>query len=367
MRNVIAAMAVCLAVAPAAAQESLLAEATSFTGEIFHIQTGVPALVIAAVRGNESVVFGFGEVAKGTGQAPDGDTSIGVGSLTKTFTGLSLASLAADHIVQLTDAAGPYIDLVEDFPEWYGRQVRLVDLATQSGGFPRELNPVEGAEKYSDASFAGNLGSNALLFRPGAGVLYSNVGFDLLAMALSGAAGAPYADLLQTRVLTPIGLENTGYERPAGDNIMVGHDWNGEPIDPGEPEANRFGASSLYTTPNDMIRYLQWNLARSGGNEEMRLLSHAAYLIRDGLDPVYGMDESGRMNAMGLGWVIMMPEGDRPLIIQKAGGTNGVFSYTAFAPSRGVGVFIAINEFDFAAGMEMATVANDLIAALAPR
>jgi serine-type D-Ala-D-Ala carboxypeptidase/endopeptidase len=100
---------------------------------------------------------------------------------------------------------------------------------------------------------------------------------------------------------------------------------------------------------------------------EARAISHAAHLICDGLDPVYGLDESGRMDAMGLGWVIMMPEGNRPLIIQKAGGADGIFSYIAFAPHRGVGIFISINQFNFAAGKEMAGMANDLIAALAPR
>ena len=102
-------------------------------------------------------------------------------------------------------------------------------------------------------------------------------------------------------------------------------------------------------------------------SRDRRAISHAAWAMRDGLTAVSGMDESGHMDAMGLGWVIMMPEGDRPLIIQKAGGTDGVFSYIAFAPSRGVGVFIAINKFDFSAGIEIAQVANGLIATLAPR
>ena len=79
------------------------------------------------------------------------------------------------------------------------------------------------------------------------------------------------------------------------------------------------------------------------------------------------MDESGHMDAMGLGWVIMAPERDRPLILQKAGGLQGVFSYVAFAPARGIGVCAAINAFDVAAGLAMAKAANDLIAELAPR
>ena len=99
----------------------------------------------------------------------------------------------------------------------------------------------------------------------------------------------------------------------------------------------------------------------------MRLVDHAVWLQRDGLSPVYGFDESGRMDGLGLAWIVMMPQGNRPLILQKAGGLQGIFCYAAFAPSRGIGAFIAINQFDFGAAMAMAAAVNDLIATLAPR
>lgn len=367
MRYAFAAIAI-LAATPAAASDPVLDEAVEFTAQIFQLDTGVPGLVIAAVRNGESAVFGFGEIAKGSGQAPDGDTLIGVGSLTKSFTGLSLAALVADGTVSLTDPVGPHAGVVDALPEKDGRQIRLIDLATHASGLPRELTDVEGVEKYSDASFAANLSENPLLFAPGSGIAYSNVGFDVLAMTLSDIAGEAYPDLLKAKVLDRIGLTATSYDLPAGENFMTGYDWNGNEMDPGDPIENRDGASGLYTTANDIIQYLRWNLDRFGTDDaEMRAISHAAWLMRDGLDPVIGMDESGHMDAMGLGWVIMMPEGDRPLIIQKAGGTNGVFSYTAFAPSRDVGVFIAINQFNFSAGMEMANIVNNLIGTLAPR
>jgi hypothetical protein len=60
-------------------------------------------------------------------------------------------------------------------------------------------------------------------------------------------------------------------------------------------------------------------------------------------------------------------KGDRPLILQKAGGLQGVFAYTAFSPTRGVGAFVVISQFNFGAAMKMATVVNELIAQLAPR
>ena len=56
-----------------------------------------------------------------------------------------------------------------------------------------------------------------------------------------------------------------------------------------------------------------------------------------------------------------------PLILQKAGGLQGTFSYIAFAPTRGVAVFVSINKFDFGAAMGMAQAVNEMIATLAPR
>jgi D-alanyl-D-alanine-carboxypeptidase/D-alanyl-D-alanine-endopeptidase len=46
---------------------------------------------------------------------------------------------------------------------------------------------------------------------------------------------------------------------------------------------------------------------------------------------------------------------------------QGEFSYIAFAPTRGVGVFVSINEFNAAGFSEMAKAVNDLITELAPR
>lgn len=370
MRHVCAAAAITalLGATPSFADDALIKEAVGFTGQIFHLDTGVPGMVIAAVRGGESVVFGFGEVARGSGLKPDGETQIAIGSISKTFTGLALAHAVADGKAALTDPAEPHVGIVDTLPERNGHRIRLIDLAIHASGLPREPSPVAGVDRHSDASFAASLAGDPLLFTPQTGILYSNVAFDLLGMALSGLYDMPYDELLQEKVLDPIGLASTGFARPHGDNVMTGYDWNGVEMDPGDPIPNRFGASSLYSSANDMVRFLHWNLDRTGQNgAEARAISHAGWIIRDGLDPVSGMDESGHMDAMGLGWVIMMPEGDRPLVIQKAGGTDGIFSYIAFAPTRGVGVFIAINQFDFSAATAMARVANRLIATLAPR
>jgi len=128
------------------------------------------------------------------------------------------------------------------------------------------------------------------------------------------------------------------------------------------------GSGGLYSTPNDLLKWMRWHLDHYHKTDAKARRSDdpGLYLHRKGLETVYGMDESGYMDAMGLGWVAMFPKDGRPLILQKAGALEGIFSYIAFAPTRGVAVFIAFNTFDFTAAMAQAEVANSLIASLAP-
>jgi D-alanyl-D-alanine-carboxypeptidase/D-alanyl-D-alanine-endopeptidase len=360
---------------PAAQANPLLDEVVGFTGQVFYIEHKVPALVIGVVRNGEESVFGFGERAGEGSKVPDGNTLMRLGSITKAFTGEVLAHLAAENTVQLTQPLiATWPELAADTNRDVGH-IRLIDLATHSGGLPREVPHNPGSKEDPFASitvqaFTDWLKKEPLLFRPGTSVLYSNFAFDLLALGLSKAANKPYPALLKHYITDPLNLKDTVFE-PSLDQkkrLMQGHGFDGEAL-PDVPTGSVIvGSGGLYSTPNDLLSWMKWHLNRFSENgTEARLLDHALYLMRDGLETVSGMDESGHMDAMGLGWVAMMPKGGRPFILQKAGGLQGIFTYIAFAPTRNVAVFMAINKFDFAAAMSMAQVANALIATLAPR
>jgi D-alanyl-D-alanine-carboxypeptidase/D-alanyl-D-alanine-endopeptidase len=358
-----------------ASGDKLLDEVLQFTGTVLFLETKVPALVIGAVRNGESAVAGFGRARAESDRAPDGKTLLRIGSITKPFTGAVLAGLLADGKVKLMDPLQQTLGWNVNVPTKDGKQIRLIDLVTHTSGLPREIerapspdnNPFQTITKEA---FISNLQSGQLLFAPGTGALYSNFAFDLLAQALANVVGKPYEELLQERVLKPAGLTSTVFA-PAKEQqalLLQGHNFDGTPLPDVPTVPMIMGSGGLYSTPEDMLRWIAWHLNRSWiPDVEMRLLDHAAYVYRDGLDPVFGLDESGPMDALGLGWIIMMPRGERPLILQKAGGLQGVFSYMAFAPSRGVGAFAAISQFSFGAATMMAKVVNEMIASLAPR
>jgi serine-type D-Ala-D-Ala carboxypeptidase/endopeptidase len=362
-----------LAVPGARAEDKLLAEAVDFTGTFIYLGAKVPALVIGATRNGETVVRGFGEIATGSGKEPDGDTLMRVGSITKVFCGATLASMVADGKVGFADKLQDRLGWDVTIPQRDGKSIRLIDLATHASGLPREAEGTPGENATSERSkedYVNALTPDALLFAPGTGILYSNFGFDLLAQALANAGGKPYPDLLKERVLDPAGLKDTRFDLTEADKArtMQGHNFDGSPMPFVATSPMIVGAGGLYSTTNDMLRWLGWHLDRfATANAEMRLLDHAAYLDRDGLNPVFGMDEGGMMDAMGLGWVVMRPEGNRPLILHKSGGLQGQFSFVAFAPARGVGVFVSMNEFSVEGFDAMAKAAIELITEIAPR
>ncbi len=368
-------VAITLASPAARAEDKLLNEAVGFTGAVMFLSSHVPGMVIGVTRNGEKAVFGYGKMSDGSDKEPDGDTLMRIGSVTKAFTGQVLASLLADGTVGLADPLQEHLDWNVTVPQRDGHVIRLVELATHTSGLPREVErkpgpPDDPFSTLTAETYAKALGEDPLLFTPGTGGLYSNFAFDVLSAALSNAAGKPYANLLKERVLDPVGLDDTVLTLREGDSdrLMQGHNFDGSPLPDIAATPIMAGASSLYSTTNDMLKWLDWHLDRfSAKDAETRLLDHAAYVQRDGLDPAYGFDESGRMDAMGLGWIVMEPAGDRPLILQKAGGLQGMFVYAAFAPTRNIGAFVAINEFNFTAAMSMATTVNDLIAELAPR
>jgi serine-type D-Ala-D-Ala carboxypeptidase/endopeptidase len=360
---------------PARASQALLDESVGFTGQILFLAIKTPALVLGVVHDGQTSIQGFGRRADDPNEAPGADTLFRIGSITKAFTGQVLASLVVDGVVSLADPLTKYCpEFIAPMSEG-GRPIRLIDLATHSAGLPREVPHAPGAAddpfaNITPDAFAAWLKANPLMFTPGTSVSYSNFGFDLLAAALARAAHEPYPDLLEARVLRPLGLTDTLFAPSAGQagRIMPGHDFDGSPLPNVKTGSVIVGSGGLYSTPRDLLAWLQWHLDRFGSERAAeRLIDHAAYLWRDGLNAVFGMDESGHMDAMGLGWVIMAPEGDRPLILQKAGGLQGAFSYVAFAPARGIGVCVAINAFDVPAALAMAKTANDLITELAPR
>ncbi len=216
MRSILLALVLALATVTTshAADAPVLAEATDLTGGVMFLNSGAPGMVLVVVRGDHTLVRGYGETEKGNKHMPDGASLLRVNSITKVFTTEVLVSLAAEGKLALTDPLQRFASEAK-VPEFGTRPITLLDLATHSAGLPREIGDApEGANPRAWPTREDRwkwLPGYTLPWAPGTIAAYSNPGFDLLADAIETAGGQPYPDLLRTRVTAPLGMTDTGF------------------------------------------------------------------------------------------------------------------------------------------------------------
>ena len=362
---------------PARAQDHIaLAQSFSGMGAMLLRQSGAPGLVVGGVQGERSLVLGFGKTMLGSGRtaAPKGDSVVQIGSISKVLAGQVLASMVVDGMVGLTDPLAKYAPAGVKVPELAGRQITLLDLASYTAGLPRDLPDSSDAGPVHDLSEGGIkdywrwLGDSKLAFPPGSSALYSNFGYVLLGEALAKAAGKPYRILLKERVLDPLGMIDTSTElrEARKERMMVGLDSNGNEVPMRTLPAAMDPAGSVYSTGDDMIKWIRWQLGiEDAKGASVRVIEQAAYRWRQGLGFALGVGGNS-MDALGLGWTISLPTRDHPLMLIKTGSMPGFMSYVALAPTRGVGVFVAFNRSQLGTLDGVAQGINQLVRDLVP-
>ena len=369
MRSILLALTLALATITAshAADDPVLAAATDLTGAVMFLDSGAPGMVLVVVRGDSTLVRGYGETEKGNKHTPDGASLLRLNSITKVFTTEVLVSLAAEGRLALTDPLQRFAGEAK-VPAFGTRAITLLDLATHSAALPREMGDApEGANPRAWPTHEDRwtwLPGYTLPWAPGTTASYSNVGFDLLADAIEAAGGQSYFDLLRTHVTAPLGMTDTGFA-PTPEQcgrLMIGSGLGGAV--PCTDTHATDGSGGLYSTGNDMARWLRHNLGDTNG---VLALSHAVYRPRQSMPVAIGFDEAGPMAGLALGWVAVEAQGIQPMLLAKSGGGAGFMSYVAFAPGRDVGVFVAVNRVDFPMFSTLTGAANKLIAEIATR
>lgn len=257
--------------------------------------------------------------------AAEGGT-FAVGSVTKTMTGVLLASLVLDDVVRLADpighwlAAGPH------------GGITLLQLATHTAGLPRLATDAarhvllgEAGNPYArftardaEAALSGLHSLDTGRYR------YSNFGFQLLGLALERAAGASYASLLAERLLRPLGMTASGV-LPSDHPARVTGYAGGRPTAHWEQPLPAAGA--VETTVPDLGRYLRACADPDG--------TPLAAAVRMATAP---HADAGNGHAAGLGWWIA-PEG----LAGHTGETGGFSAAMAVDPRRGTGAAAVTN------------------------
>lgn len=356
--------------AQSAAPLPQLASADPYLADLFR-RTGSTGMVVVVVRDRETWMQSYGQTYPGSHQKPGADSLLRLCSLSKIMTTDLLVKLAAEGHVSLADPLQKFAPRNVSVPVLTvrgltGRPITLRDLATHTAGLPREIAyPLGDAGHFTFPDYAYRwqwLPGFRLRTPPGLAAHYSNIGFDLLADALSVAAGKPYPVLFADRIAKPLGLRDTTLSPSASQcaRLLVGARNEGQCTD----TTAAAGSGGMYSTANDMVRWLAYLLDLPGVPIHQDPSATASYIPATELRWTQGLGHAGVPTGIGLGWVHINQPDDPTMIIEKTGGGAGYTTYIALNPRSHAGIFVAATE-GRRGGADIFRASNELLIYLA--
>jgi CubicO group peptidase (beta-lactamase class C family) len=314
------------------AEAAIKAKADALAAKYLASGSGGVGLIIGVIDGDRRMILSYGETKKGNGQKPKTNTIFQIGSITKVFTATLLAIYAEKNVVNYNDLLQKYVPTGITVRSKGGQKISLLDLATHYSGLPK-MGTTAGPTSITEAYDI--LENTPLLSKPGEKWKYSNLGFGFLALAVADAASAPgWVSLVEKDIAKPLNLVDTTVDLDDAQTQRSAQGYNktGDPTDMPMPTWPALGGGGqLYSTPDDMMKFLSFNM----GLTQTPLNSLLPDLHKS-WRPITGKPRQSQ----GLGWQIVET---KTRTVWKNGGTKGFRSYIGFCKAKKSGVFVLSN------------------------
>jgi CubicO group peptidase (beta-lactamase class C family) len=305
--------------------------------------------ITAAVVQHGEVVwaqgFGWADRRRRVPAAPG--TLYRTGSISKSFTAALAVLLEGRGVLDLDHPVSAVLPEAADFPGLPegARRPTLRQLASHTSGLVREPR-LEGAASgplagWEDKILA-SIPESPFETAPGARYQYSNIGFGVLGLAVSRAAGRPFMELVEREIFAPLGMTSSTFvvREDLAERLAAGHANGGDgPVDVDTPAREHAGRGykvpngGIYSTVGDLGRFM----AAVSGSRGYDLFSAGA---REALTTVHTPEDP--RDGYGLGFFVRVREDGRR-IVGHGGSVAGYTAYMVFEPESGAGVVLLRN------------------------
>jgi beta-lactamase class C len=302
-------------------------------------------MAVALHIDGRTLFFNYGMADVERKQPITSDSLFNLASVGKAFIATLLAQAVKQGEVSLDDPVAKY---VTELQQGEIRKVTLGQLASHTSGLTRTPQQYEHRGPYKLPDFIRYLNAwqADAAHAPGKQDIYSNTGFVLLSLALQRRFNTPIAQLMETRLLAPLGMTSTALPVPRANargqlapelrrRAVQGYNSDAQPVgEPGNQQGifNWPGTGQMYSSARDMARFLSANL---GALTEHRELQAAMALAQQGVFTV------GPRFTQALAWQ-RVTNGDL-VIVDKNGGLNNTATYIGMIPQRRLGIVILSN------------------------
>ena len=229
----------------------------------------VPGLVFGVVRDGRIAYLRTMGVQDLTSRRPvTWDSLFRIASMSKAFTAIAVLKLRDEGRLSLDALAETYVPELRTwrYPTADSARIRVRDLLNHTAGFVTDDPWGDRQQPMTEAAFTQMLRDGVPFTRaPGLQMEYSNFGYALLSRIVTNVSGRPYADYIESEIMRPLGMADTGYDvmRSPQERRALGYRWE-EGRWTREPDMAHgvFGAmGGVQTSARDYARYLGWLLS----------------------------------------------------------------------------------------------------------
>ncbi|HZO18499.1 MAG TPA: serine hydrolase [Gemmatimonadaceae bacterium] len=286
------------------------------------------------------------------------ESIIEAGSVAKQFTAAAILLLAQQGKLSLDDPVRKHIRELPD----YGARLTLRHMINHTSGL-RDWGTVAAVEGWPRGSRVHThdhvldivTRQRSLNFPPGTEYLYSNTGYNLLAIIVERVSGRSFADFTRTEIFEPLGMTRTSWRDDytrivKGRAAAYSQGRNGFRLD--MPFENVHGNGGLLTTVEDLLRWsANFDRGQVGG----------PVFLREQVRP--GRLTSGREIEYAAGLGISRYRGIAQ--VSHSGATAGYRAFLTRYPEHGLTVAILCNHAG-AQAVDLGHRVSDIFLGLTP-
>lgn len=315
----------------------------------------MPGVSMAVVKGGSVIYargFGYRDLESLALETPG--TVHGVGSITKSFTALSILMLYERGLLDLHDPVSKYVNFRFEVK---GNPVTIHHLLTHTSGVP--------ALAYAEAFIRGVLGLDSswrplaypddvvnfmrgyedwVEASPGEKFFYLNEGYVILGKVIEKVSGLSYEDFVKRSILEPLGMRRSYFRRDEvekDNDVAVGYiiDRDGRHVRSRFP----YGVTAdggLLSNPLDMARYVSMLLNR-GVYDGVEIISPRMVEL---METIHARLPYESIVADGYGYGLMIKENFLGGRLVGHGGSVLVYTaYMGYVRGGDVGVIVMAN------------------------
>jgi CubicO group peptidase (beta-lactamase class C family) len=290
----------------------------------------LPSVVGGVVR-DGSLVW-TGSVSSLDGFTTGPDVQYRIGSITKTLVAVLVLQLRDEGLLDLNDRLDEHLPGVA-----YGDRT-LRGLLSHASGMHSEPAGSwwERSPGVTFDELAAVLSEDDAPFRAGQTFHYTNVAFALLGEVVTRLRGAPWFEVLRSRVLEPLGMTRTTYlaQAPHAAGFSVHHYAGTLTEEPAHDAGAMAPAGQVWSTVADLARYAAF---LASGHDDVL----CGTTLTEMAVPQSGAHASAMASAHGLG--LALTRGGSGVLVGHTGSMPGFLAGLFVDPVRRTGAVVVAN------------------------